>query len=636
MALPPSVQPDSPYLGQALKPDGIRLLTIIWTTSDQFELRTECHPLTADLQFDAISYVWGSAPASVRVKCNDGTLLVTPTAFEMLGYLYLYKPDPQRPIWVDAICINQNDAEEKAVQVPLMHRIYSSAKTVLVWPGRLDQIALDCARDLQEIPRPWDCKSADDAIRQRWPLDWFSEWSLFWQGLSQLITLDWFERLWTFQEVVLAKEAVLFCGQIWVDLDHLLQFVLRMYRDPTHPFGKGRSVDHRILSEFFHILQFRRLGRIGAAALPSLLHVLRRRRSIEEIDRIWAIFGLLDKTMQSRLSPLIDYTEAARRESWRTVIGCMKHVVTASQNLYVLHLPRANHPKDQNLPSWCPDLRGRGEVTACLNQFWKRDRDRSPAQVVQSVENENLIIKRREMISSNAKKLITVSDADDYLYIRGFEVDTIVETVEDERLVGAWNYTTDYYSSHENYMEENPTHITAMEWLSSGCELARRVLRYCADREAVPSLPDEFYMTFWLSESVSKVGKSICTDAIRILMTYDYSMKRFEGEKTRSRLFQAHRALDQFRELVGHTWISTEDGRFGLATPRVKPGDRICVFHGAEPLYIIRPHSDCKNSPTKDGVKLWDFVGLAYIPHLMDQQTTDDARKCPDQMYVLA
>ena len=132
MALPPTVQPDRPYSGQALKPDEIRLLTIIWTTSDQFELRTESHLLTPDLHFDAISYVWGSAPASVRVKCNDGMLMLTPSAFQMLGYLYLYKPEPQRPIWIDAICINQNDAEEKAVQVPLMHRIYSSAKTVLV------------------------------------------------------------------------------------------------------------------------------------------------------------------------------------------------------------------------------------------------------------------------------------------------------------------------------------------------------------------------------------------------------------------------------------------------------------------------------------------------------------------------
>lgn len=476
MALPPSVQPDSPYLGQALKPDEIRLLTIIWTSSDQFELRTDYHALTADLQFDAISYVWGSAPASVRVKCNNGTLLVTPTAFEMLGYIYLYKPEPQRPIWVDAICINQSDAEEKAVQVPLMHRIYSSAKTVLVWPGRLDQIALDCARELQEIPLPWDSDSAADAIRQRWPLHLSKKWSPFWQGLLQLLQLDWFERLWTFQEAVLAKEAILFCGRIWIDLDHLLRFTLKIYENPEHPFGKHRSLDYRIIEQCNCIVESRYLGRISASILPSLLDSLRRRRSAEEVDRIWAIFGLLDETMRLRLSPLIDYTEAARREPWRTFIACMKHVATESQNIWILHLPRAQLPKHLHLPSWCPDLRGRGNVHGCLDEFWRRSDSGSLTAIFTNREREDSSAARRRRTDLHKNKLVTISETDDYLSVLGFEVDTIVEIVEDERLIGAWHYTADYYSSRDNYQEENPTHVAAMEWLKNGIELARRVL----------------------------------------------------------------------------------------------------------------------------------------------------------------
>lgn len=636
MALPPSVQPDSPYLGQALKPDEIRLLTIIWTTSDQFELRTDCHALTADLQFDAISYVWGSAPASVSVKCNNGTLLVTPTAFEMLGYLYLYKPEPQRPIWVDAICIDQNDAEEKAVQVPLMHRIYSSAQTVLVWPGRLDQIALDCARDLQEIPRPWDCKWADDAIRQRWPLYWSSEWSPFWQGLLQLINIDWFERLWTFQEVALAKEALLFCGQIWLDLDHLLQLVVMIYEDATHPFGKDNSLNFRILLECDNILQFRRLGRVTANTLPRLLENLRRRRSAEEIDRIWAIFGLLDETMRSRLLPLIDYTEAARREHWRTLIDCMKHVVMVGQNLDVLHTSRAHLPRDPNLPSWCPDFRGRGEMNACLGEFWEPHRDRTLIPALIGVENEELNRARYKMICSHEKKLITVSETDNFMSVRGFEVDTVIETVEDERLVGAWHYTTDFHSSEGNYRAENPTHVAAMEWLERGIELARRTLQHRADIETPSSMPDEVFMAFWFSESVGQAGRSAYTDAIRMLTTFDYNMKHLESEKTISRRLQAGWAVNQFRALIGHTWISTKGGRFGLATPGCKTGDRICALYSGVPLYILRPHANRENSRAEDDVKLWDFVGLAYIPHLMNQQKTDDARRFPDQVFVLA
>ncbi|KAM5356791.1 hypothetical protein ACJ41O_003437 [Fusarium nematophilum] len=49
--------------------------------------------------------------------------------------------DPDRlqqlPLWVDAICINQDDKKEKAKQVPNMHQIYSTAKEVLLWLGTM-------------------------------------------------------------------------------------------------------------------------------------------------------------------------------------------------------------------------------------------------------------------------------------------------------------------------------------------------------------------------------------------------------------------------------------------------------------------------------------------------------------------
>ena len=457
----------------------------------------------------------------------------------MLGYLYLYKPEPQRPIWVDAICINQSDAEEKAVQIPLMHRIYSSAQTVLVWPGRLDKIALDCAGGLQEVPLPWDSDLAADVIRQRWPLRFSRKWSLFWQGLLQLLNLDWFERLWTFQEVVLAKEAILFCGRTWIDLDNLLRFTLKIYADPEHPFGKSRSLDHRIIKQCSCIVSSRYLGRRSASTLPSLLDSLRHRRFTEEVDRIWAIFGLLDETMRLRLSPLIDYTENARREPWRTFIACMKHVASESRNLWILHIPRAQLPKHLHLPSWCPDLRGRGNVHECLDDFWLLSDRGSLTAIFTNGEREDSSEARRRGTDLHKNKLVTISETDDYLSVLGFEVDTIVEIVEDERLIGAWHYTTDYYSSQDNYQEENPTHVAAMAWLKNGIELARRVLRQQSDEEAASSIPDEFFMALWFNKSVSQVGKCASVDAFNALLNCDYNMTTMEGVH-KERILQAH------------------------------------------------------------------------------------------------
>lgn len=626
MTSPSAITSKSPYTHQALKSDEIRLLTITWTTLDEFELRTECHLMTADLEYDAISYVWGTAPASVSVKCNDGMLSITENAYEMLGYLYLFKPAPQRPIWVDAICINQADADEKAVQVPLMHRVYSSAQCVLVWPGHLDQKAILCASELQKIPVPWDLEATNEELRQQWPIG-FSYQSVFWQGLAQLINLEWFDRLWTFQESVLARSLVFFCGQACLDFDQLMRFIVNVVDDPTHPFGKGGSIKYRVVQECHLISTSRDMGRTSARVLPMLLQYLRRRQSGEEIDRIWAIFGLFDPELQKDLAPFIDYTDIARREHWRTLISCMKQIALESQYPSILHTPRAALTRPSYLPSWCPDFRGRGTLGTLLECFWST-RGRSYRTMFRSSDMAQLM-----QVHSHRRRLISVSKEDNCMSFQGFEVDTIAEIVEDEQLVGAWGYKEDYSSSRENFKRTNPTHFAAVKWLEKGMALARSVI-WCGEQVDDSLIPDEFFMAFWVSEQVTDVGISAYLDASKALIKFDHSMREFTD---RQRKMWAYDAISHFKSLVGHTWVSTHGGRFGIASPGCKPGDKVCVFYGGEPLYVIRPrpYTDPQHLTSKESVKVWEFAGVAYIPHLMDQHTIDDSRQGPVQMFAL-
>ena len=57
-------------------------------------------------------------------------------------YEGLEKLDGVQHLWVDAICINQNDAGEKSTQVPLMGSMYAGATAVIVWLG-LDESNLE-------------------------------------------------------------------------------------------------------------------------------------------------------------------------------------------------------------------------------------------------------------------------------------------------------------------------------------------------------------------------------------------------------------------------------------------------------------------------------------------------------------
>lgn len=83
--------------------------------------------------YEALSYVWGSNTNSRTIKLNS-------CAFPVMKNLYLAlsrlrNRQLERILWVDAICIDQNNREEKAKQIPLMRTIYAQAQHVIVWLG---------------------------------------------------------------------------------------------------------------------------------------------------------------------------------------------------------------------------------------------------------------------------------------------------------------------------------------------------------------------------------------------------------------------------------------------------------------------------------------------------------------------
>lgn len=81
--------------------------------------------------YEALSYYWGSPEKIHTITVGDGQLQITRnlhTALQSLRDYYI-----ERIIWIDAVCINQDDAEEKGCQVQLMAEIYAKASRVVVW-----------------------------------------------------------------------------------------------------------------------------------------------------------------------------------------------------------------------------------------------------------------------------------------------------------------------------------------------------------------------------------------------------------------------------------------------------------------------------------------------------------------------
>jgi hypothetical protein len=125
-----------------LEPGTIRLLSP--TTSHQadghaWELRV-VQIDDQDVQFDALSYIWGSTQKQYFITINGKQFLVHANLYSALPYLARRRDCEKRSgIWIDAICINQSDEAEKLCQIRLMSKIYRQAERVWAWLGIADE-----------------------------------------------------------------------------------------------------------------------------------------------------------------------------------------------------------------------------------------------------------------------------------------------------------------------------------------------------------------------------------------------------------------------------------------------------------------------------------------------------------------
>ncbi|KAF2649452.1 hypothetical protein K491DRAFT_610731, partial [Lophiostoma macrostomum CBS 122681] len=129
------MDPDTSVIySNRLAKNSIRLLHLEpKSASGSLNCTLECVSLDNFPPFEALSYVWGDPGDTISMFCEGSLFEATRSLHTALTNLRL--PNAVRTMWVDAICINQKDDVEKSRQVPLMGKIYSLAKKVVVWVG---------------------------------------------------------------------------------------------------------------------------------------------------------------------------------------------------------------------------------------------------------------------------------------------------------------------------------------------------------------------------------------------------------------------------------------------------------------------------------------------------------------------
>ncbi|KAH3991299.1 hypothetical protein HBI38_218940 [Parastagonospora nodorum] len=207
----------SPYQPLDSKAEQIRMAVLAPGKSDDvidILLRVESLPKDSvkELQFEAISYVWGNEQFPHTIQINGNTMpigLILDHALHQSRCL-----DKERVFWVDALCINQADTFERNSQVQLMGRIYSSATTVLIWLGCGDE---DEVKAMQMI-----------TSREHWNLEMR-------QILTRIFEGPWFRRVWVVQELVLARnDPLVYVGPASISY---LTLWTQIYGSRRHHFG---------------------------------------------------------------------------------------------------------------------------------------------------------------------------------------------------------------------------------------------------------------------------------------------------------------------------------------------------------------------------------------------------------------
>ncbi|KAI0867509.1 heterokaryon incompatibility protein-domain-containing protein [Hypoxylon argillaceum] len=346
--------PLQPYIYQPLGPSAQTRIIAIEPSADATApiiCKIEELNVESDEGFQALSYTWGE-PSFTETLVIDRTHFLRITRNLQDALHRFRKTSGPRRLWVDAICINQKDEEEKRRQIPFMDAIYRGASAVLVWLGDYPTQAA-CLASIKAYPRLLGKERAPDSRAGR------QEHSELLMSISSLVQLPWFSRRWIVQEAVLNPDVLLCCCDeelSWVRLTNSLGMI-------SNPPPDMKAL-HTLLSMASLWKRWVLEGGVGGkGGIFDLLEAFDHFQCFDPRDRLFALGGLAtDISMGLKSSPgtvplRVDYTIPA--ESLYTTF--CKDVLASTNEPMKYDMLRSSlarcGDRHASLPSWAPDWR---------------------------------------------------------------------------------------------------------------------------------------------------------------------------------------------------------------------------------------------------------------------------------------
>lgn len=310
-------------------------------------------PKVAAPKYIAISYTWGHPTSTASIRLNGKRAVVRQNCRDVLRQAYAH--DADQYYWVDALCINQKNLEEKSDQVATMGSTYANAIRVLACVGptfsdsgfffdflnhqakmltsagqstkggffhlsaasynQLRSLGAISGRRLQMSVDMWLFSVKEHTFRR------------IGKCLSYLLGREYFSRVWIVQEMFMASQVIICCGQHAVPVDVLIGLVgtlkrgfssLASGRISTRPlkgllndafWGDIKRVEEVLLSgPAIAILRFASISNEHRFEADPLLDLMSKLGCEDPRDRIFGALSLVDWKGSPPFRP--DYTKS--------------------------------------------------------------------------------------------------------------------------------------------------------------------------------------------------------------------------------------------------------------------------------------------------------------------------------------
>ena len=582
--------------------------------------------LTWRARYEALSYTWGDPKTTKSVMCSGKNIDVTTNLHSALHHLRY--PDRQRILWVDALCIDQEDDKDKETQVQRMGQIYSRARRVLIWLGEDVEDTRGAIGSIKQLDFYFKALYRKRRITNLLPA--FGTWTAVfsdalptskvptdfeWGPVLRLLERPWFLRTWIIQEAVLGRRAIVISGTDavdWKTFERVCQGI-GIYQTSTATipeYGKykmNEAVKTLMIAreERNAIFLKRWFSRKEFTKMMDLLNESLDFQCSDKRDKVFGLLGIATDTGSDDEGIRPDYESSVEEVYRRFVVWEIKK----NHSLRSLSCASDRSKSVYLLPSWVPDF-SQLQNTTNLMRFEKR-------------VNFNA--------TKKSKPQARFSDQGDVLYLGGQAVDSI-------HLVGETEYTdllsSDVLESHSPHAwQRNSGWLRECIAIASQAEKAQAPLIERPNRVSEPifGLTKERYEEFWRTLTCSHDTGMTPGPAIHGIWTKSFIELIFQhangddgpttttthqdGKVQQERLLHSQHIHAIIALMNKHrSFCSTTAGRIGLVPRAAKAGDVICVLYGGRVPYVLRP------GRKDDG---YGLLGECYIHGLMDGEAMD-------------